>query len=64
MKNFMKAFTVAFLTMLNVILILCYMEIADEVNEFQAICLGLICCITSTSVIAATVGISLRNTES
>lgn len=64
MASFIKAFVIALLIMLNVILIICTMEIVNDVTEFQAICLGLACCITTTGCIGATVGISLINTES
>jgi len=64
MASLIKALIIALLIMLNVILIICYMEMADEITEFEAISLGLICCITTTGCIGATAGISMINTES
>jgi|LakMenEpi03Aug12_release.lakeMendotaPanAssembly.Ray.scaffolds.fasta_scaffold02411_2 hypothetical protein len=64
MASLIKAFVVGLLIILNVILIICTMEIVNDVTEFQAICLGLACCITTTGCIGAAVGISMVNTES
>jgi hypothetical protein len=64
MTSLTKAFTVALLIMLTVTLVICTMELADEIKFIELIALGFASTISVIGCIAATVGISLIDTES
>ena len=64
MTSLTKAFTIALLVMLTVTLIICFMDMADTLKFYDLIALGFASTISVIGCIAATVAISLTNTES
>lgn len=64
MTSLTKAFTIALFIMLTVVLVICTMELADEINFYELVLLGFASTISIVGCIAATVGISMINTES
>jgi hypothetical protein len=64
MKHFMKALAISIMNMLTVILCISYMELPKEITGFDLMALGLITIISVVGCIAATVAISLTDTES
>lgn len=64
MTSLTKAFAVALLVMLTVTLVICFMDMADTLSFYDLIALGFISTLSIVGCIAATVGISLIDTES
>ena len=58
---FFKALSTAFFVMIAVILIICFMEVADELKHNDFILYGIMICIAITGCIGAAVGVSMIN---
>jgi|688.fasta_scaffold13593_15 hypothetical protein len=63
MNSLTKALVIALLIMLTVILCICYMEIANILGFYDLIALGFISTLSIVGCIAATVSISMIDTE-
>lgn len=59
MSTLLKAFSTAFFVMCAVILIICFMEVADELKHADFMLYGIMLCISLTGCIGAAVGITL-----
>jgi hypothetical protein len=64
MKHFMKTLAISIMNMLTVILCICFMQLSNEITGYNLMALGLMSAISVIGCIAATVGISMTNTES
>ena len=59
MSTLLKALTTAFFVMCAVVLIICFMEVADELKHADFMLYGIMICFAITGCIGAAVGISL-----
>ena len=59
-----KALSTAFFVMCAVILIICYMEVMDELPHNDVILYGLMLCVAITGCIGAAVGVSMIKDKS
>ena len=55
---FFKALSTAFFVMIAVILIICYMEVVDELKHNDVYLYGIMICVAITGCIGAAVGIN------
>lgn len=63
MSNFLKALTVTFFIMCAVILIICFMEVIDELSHTDVMLYGIMICVAVTGCIGASVSISMINSK-
>lgn len=61
MSTLLKALSTAFFVMCAVILIICYMEVIDELPHNDVYLYGLLLCVAITGCIGAAVGINTIN---
>jgi hypothetical protein len=59
--TFFKALSSAFFIMIAVILIICFMEVMDELPYNEVMLYGIMICVAITGCIGAAVGINLIN---
>jgi hypothetical protein len=58
-----KAFSTAFFVMCAVILIICFMEVGDELNHTDFMLYGIMLCVAITGCIGAAVGVNMINSK-
>lgn len=61
MSTLLKAFSTAFFVMCAVVLIICFMEVADELPHNDFMLYGIMLCVAITGCIGAAVGINTIN---
>lgn len=58
-----KALSTTFFVMCSVILIICYMEVMDELPHNEVMLYGIMLCVAITGCIGAAVGVSMINSK-
>lgn len=61
--SLLKALAIAFFVMAQTLLIICFMEVGDELNHTDFILYGIMICVACTGCIGAAVGVSMINSK-